>query len=46
MDILCKKLYRPIIHFIKDYNIKEVKDSEYVKIILKDIENVFRNYGF
>lgn len=28
------------------YNIKEIKDSECIKLILKDIENVFKNYGF
>lgn len=45
-DILCKKLYKHIIYFIKKYNIKEIKDSECIKLILKDIENVFKKYGF
>lgn len=37
-DILCKKLYKHIINFIKHNNIKQPEDSLYVKIILKDVE--------
>lgn len=45
-DNLCMKLYKHIIYFIKNNNIKDVEDNKNVKIILRDIETVFKNYGF
>lgn len=45
-DKFCKMLYKHIINFIKDNNIRDIESSKNVKIILKDIESVFKKYGF
>ena len=45
-DQLCIKLYKHIICFIKDNNIKNIKESKNIKKFLFDIETVFKTYGF
>ncbi|KAI8329486.1 hypothetical protein BC941DRAFT_27741 [Chlamydoabsidia padenii] len=44
-DELCEKLYRYIKLFIKVNNISNCKNNIYVKDILKEIEDIFKNYG-
>jgi ABC-type ATPase with predicted acetyltransferase domain len=45
-DHLCKQLYKHIIRFIKENDIKNNKDTLNIKTMLIDIENVFKKYGF
>lgn len=45
-DKYCKKLYKHILHFIHENNVKNNKDCLYVKEILIDIEKIFKKYNF
>ena len=45
-QFICVNLYKYMRVFIRTYNVNIFDDNIYVKNILKEIENIFKSYGF